>query len=577
MYDIPSFKPTSAFYRAVLSSSVLLCLIALLVFGPSGHDDSHITYSAAKFFADGDGIKNINGEAVEQGSSFLHVVMLGLLHALSGISLSTLGPLFSLVLAIVCLPVTYVLAQKLGVRNYALPLWLLSLSTAFTYWSMGGLESTLAALTILYCVFTFKVFLFDRQIIKSLFHLILSITAFLLVRPESFFVLIAALLAIAIFSIYEVNRNEVLKKLAYILVCVVIIFTIICMLRLSYFGQIFPQPVYAKADDFSLVKLGFGLAYFLYAGQLSIIIYTLILVIPLYNFFKKKPINSFYLVVSLGFVLAYLSFIVTSGGDWMGGGRFFVPVLPLMVCIFCYYVQSVKYFKVLVGLLFLSCMIEIFVFSQLLSTGVPLYQTTAYKTSFTNEPDWSPYSWAETSNYIHTRDLQLINAIKPVIAKLAEKQQQPLVIASIQMGMIPYHLRLNFGEAVYFVDMRGLVTQHISACADFDQVKKIWTGIFVSYSEYFAAYSKNNCDLPQIDIVYDLLNRTEADNQKRLQTLADNSYHIVYLQQGIISRLNGKKSMNTPMFIAVRDELFQELPENLRAIHVLFTNKPETK
>ena len=581
MHDISSFKPTVVFYQAALSGSVLLCLIALFVFGPSGHDDSHITYSAAKFFADGHGVKNINGEAVEQGSSFLHVVILGILHLLSGISLATLGPVFSLVLAVACLPVVYVLADRMGVQKAWLPLLLLSISTAFTYWSMGGLESTLTALAVLYCVFAIKTFidghLFDRQPAKSLFNLLLSFTGFLLVRPESFFVLVATLVAIMLFSLHDVERSAVIKKIALMLGCVFFLFVLIGAVRLAYFGQIFPQPVYAKSDSFSLSKLGFGLLYFLYAGQLSIIIYTLVLVVPVYLWFKKITVQNTWLLISVSFVLANLSFIITSGGDWMGGGRFFVPVLPLMVCIFCYYAQSIKHFKALVSVLVLSSITEMAVFSQYLSTGVPIYQTEKYKASFSYQPDWKPYSWTETSNYIHTRDLQLINAISPVIVTLAEEQQKSLVIASIQMGMIPYHLRLNFGESVYFVDMRGLLTRHVSDCADFDEVQKIWTGIFVSYQEYFTAYNQGNCKLPQLDIVYDLLNRTDEDNRKRLDTLEKNNYHIIYQQQGVITGITSKKQMNTPVFIAVRDELFHQLPDELRSNRVLFTNKSEAK
>ena len=35
-----------------------------------------------------------------------------------------------------------------------------------------------------------------------------------------------------------------------------------------------------------------------------------------------------YGLLSVLFVVAYLSFVVISGGDWMEGGRFLVPILP---------------------------------------------------------------------------------------------------------------------------------------------------------------------------------------------------------------------------------------------------------
>ena len=192
------------------------------------------------------------------------------------------------------------------------------------------------------------------------------------------------------------------------------------------------------------------------------------------------------------------------------------------------------------------------------------------------QPDWEKYSWPETSNYIHTRDLQLVNGLLPIIDALLKQnnkqQDKPLVIASIQMGMIPYHIRAHYPKDVYFLDMRGLSTRHVSECESFKDAQRIWTGIFVSYEEFFNAYHQGDCDLPQVDIVYELLNRSKVDVEKRLLALENNHYKMVYRQQGIIVGLNNRKSMDTPFVIAVREELFDQLPKSLQATKVTLTN-----
>ena len=83
---------------------LLLMAVAFLAFGPGGDDDAHITYTAAKNLAETGAITNTNGEAVEQGSSLLHVILLGYTYKLANlvfgrIDMAAIGPLFSLFFA----------------------------------------------------------------------------------------------------------------------------------------------------------------------------------------------------------------------------------------------------------------------------------------------------------------------------------------------------------------------------------------------------------------------------------------------------------------------------------------------
>ena len=66
------------FYALTAFGTIALILIGFLFYGPSGHDDSHITYAAAYQLLEHGQILNNNGERVEQSSSLLHVLLLAL-------------------------------------------------------------------------------------------------------------------------------------------------------------------------------------------------------------------------------------------------------------------------------------------------------------------------------------------------------------------------------------------------------------------------------------------------------------------------------------------------------------------
>lgn len=545
---------------------VVLFTISLLIFGPAGDDDGHITYTAAKNFADHWQVTNHNGEWVEQGSSLLHVFLLGIFYKLANLTVSNaniaaIGPLFSLFFAGLCIPLTYSMARRLHIRQPLYAALLLSLSTGFTYWAMGGLESTLVTACVLYYLFSVYHFIREHQPHYFDGYMLTSTLCFLLVRPESFFVLTTFLMLFSGLLVLQ-GKKAMLDRTAIMALYAITLFIAISAVRYAYYGQIFPQPVYAKAEGLAPMKFAIGLFYFVYSAQLSLIIYTL----SLWGIFRKRLEVSPHILATFSFCLAYLAFIVASGGDWMAGGRFFVPIIPLLIILALFVYQKHKHYKKLLVVMAALCVLEVTVFSFKLSAGIAPYEVASYQERYP-QIDRHGFAWSETNNLVHLRDIPVINALNNIIDALPP-QREPWVVASIQMGMVPFHLRNRYQDHVYIVDIRGLTTRHISECATLASRDKTWSGIAIRYQDYFDAIAE--CNLPRPDIIYDLLNREPEVNADRLESIQRQGYTIVYRQPGKFQPAHGLKSIDADTFIAVSADIYAALPEALRDRKITF-------
>lgn len=545
---------------------LLLGCVAFGVFGPGGDDDAHITYTAAKNLAESGAITNNNGEAVEQGSSLLHVVLLGYTYKLaslvvSQVDMAATGPLFSLFFAALCLPLSMSLARRLQVANVLPVGLLLSLSTGFGYWALGGLEATLAAACVLYYLFAVERFIRTHQPHYFDGHLFWATLLFLLVRPESFLVLAAFLGLFAALLVLQ-KKQAMLNRIAIMGGYALLFTLVIGGWRLLEFGQWFPQPVYAKAEGFSPVKIAIGLWYFIYSAQPSIILYTL----ALWGIWRQRQHVSPHILAAFAFCLAHIAFIITSGGDWMFGGRFFVPILPVLVVLALYTLQHHIHYRKIVLAIAALCCLEIGGFALKMATALPFWQADTFRQQHDNI-NWRGYPWSETDNLVHARDIPVIEALGTIIEALPP-QVEPFTIASIQMGMVPHHLRNRYGDKVYVVDLRGLTTQHLDQCPALASAPKTFSGIAIRYQDYFNAL--DSCHLPRPDIIYDLLNREPEVNAERLQSIINRGYTIVYRQQGHLVPAPGLKQFDTDTFIAVSPTLYSALPEELRDRKVVF-------
>ena len=249
----------------VLMLALLMAALGLFAYGPGGDDDTHISYAAAYNLAQEGAILNHSGDAVEQGSSLLHILSLAasfkLINSIvASVSITDIGPLFSLLMGIVCLPLLMLLNKDLTGANRLVSLSLTVLSVSFSYWAMGGLESTLTALCMLYLVLSVVTAL-NKSVssVSNKAHLVLAMLGVILVRPEGYFVIIAFLLALQVLlqlqsRLETRSSNEITASPLFCLklgVVATIFFVLLCLWRYYNFDHIFPQCV------FSNVKLNY--------------------------------------------------------------------------------------------------------------------------------------------------------------------------------------------------------------------------------------------------------------------------------------------------------------------------------
>lgn len=267
---------------------LLFAFILVFIYGLSGHDDSHITYSTAKNFAESGQILSTNGERVEQGSSLLHVLLLGGLSKLISVEPASIGQFFSVFFAVLCLLMMPKLCRALGV-NPAIALPMMILSVSFSYWAVGGLETPLYTFTILFIVFsTFNLLSASTRVLATVkdWKLWLGTGLCLLSRPEALFFLIAAAVGFGILSFRQWQTTKGL--IVGWLIIIAILSAGLFAFRFVYFDALFPQPVYAKSAGLNLEKIAFGFVYFAWSAQLSIIIFSLFTIIAGLRLFLGK-------------------------------------------------------------------------------------------------------------------------------------------------------------------------------------------------------------------------------------------------------------------------------------------------
>ena len=564
------------FYALTGLSTIALILIGFLFYGPSGHDDSHITYAAAYQLLEHGQILNNNGERVEQSSSLLHVLLLALSQLVSGIYLPNLGVLFSLATAIGCLPLYLRLSQSLTITQPLLALAALLGSISFSYWSMGGLEGTLAALLYLAWVWQTSAVLFIKQSgLKAYVSIFIINIAIMMVRPESFAVLICSYITLA--TALAFNQTTLAKAHTYTRLCaqVSLMLIALCMVlvwRYSYFQAWLPQPVSAKASGVSLHHLLQGLVYFPYSAQLSICIAAIIAaIIGLGFLFQRRKLDhtNGTVLSCTSISLSYLAFIIISGGDWMLGGRFFTPILPLLFLLVFWLFSSMpsNRWKSITAISFvLLVYVEALFFKSAISTAVPNYKIHNIESKLASQDiKLSGFGWSEKLNAVHILDILFLNELKPLVREIIQNKAEsntPVILSSIQMGMSPFHLKKAFAEQVSFIDLRGLSNTIISDCAAFDSAARVSTGIFVSHNRYLNAVDEApECQLKKPDVIYDLLNLSDKYNAQTLRSVQKHDYQIIWLQRGGITHGLELGRIGADAFIAVRNDIFVKLSD----------------
>jgi hypothetical protein len=587
-----------------LVPSAILVLIGSLFFPSSGRDDAHITYWAAYSLSHFGEVLNYNGDRVEQSSSLLHVVLLAITAFITKIDIVSLGKSSSILFGVASLVALHILTKKIEPKVAFLAAVLTGTSVYFVYWSFGGLETTLTALTSLLLILAYGSYL-NKQ--GSYFAGMTWVTAatfiFALVRPEMPVVLICivlgGILSVLIFdkfnSVNHAQYQKFLLRLLIILGISLITVSLIIGFRILYFDSPFPQPVVAKSNGFSFNVLRLGIIYLKQQLIFDLYIKIIAVFIPfsigyvVWTQLRTKQVDP-YILLSVLFLVTYTSFIIFSGGDWMEGGRFLVHLLPIAMIFPSLVLGHLLNHRAALALYQLksdarrserseeSSLLNII--GMVLFIGIPMLIgiQMAAVVDFTERslsiPGWSrielqdefvsfPVSRFELMNRPNIRDIPVIHHLDIILDRLYLSKGTNVYIMSGQMGMVPYHIfQQHFGR-VRMMDHFGLTDRTFTNCEVTSNLKKSTFGLELGYKFYFNNRKslEETCGIARPDIILDIRPRDA-------ELVRENGYTMIYSQSGQMnSGFERLKAHTDDEFIAVRDDLVPALG-GIKQIHL---------
>jgi hypothetical protein len=351
---------------------------------------------------------------------------------------------------------------------------------------------------------------------------------------------------------------------------------LILFLRHIYFHDWWPQPVAAKAGSDLLAGTIMGLQYVWLAIShpglmLSSIlgIASLSYAVILASKIRRVPLR---LLIAVVLAIVYSLFVVTSGGDWMAAGRFWVPVIPLYVILSAY--MLVTCVHQLVWRRFLII---------ILLSGHVLYLWRGASTEFNTIPLWkqdkllsddhaADYSYFERHGREHLHDIPTLAFLKPLIYRIQEKRgiEQPLNIMVGQAGMVVFYLSLEFPGYLHVIDRNGLVERTFTDCGFAKMLPRTRNGLGNGY-EWVMAHKDilaDQCGFVMPDVIFDI---DTVWNRKNTDALRQNGYVLIYEQRGHIvndDALLPIRKIGAGQYVAVSGAIYSLIgsPETIRRI-----------
>ncbi|MBX3007863.1 MAG: hypothetical protein KF816_07525 [Melioribacteraceae bacterium] len=332
----------------VLEVSILSIIITVFVWNAYSvrfiQDDAFTSLTYAKNLIEGNGLVfNIN-EKVEGYTNFTWVLLnVPILAFASDIetALQMLSILFSIltIIAVYNLNkiVMKIVINKSEAQNIiisALPLILFSVSPAFIYWGISGMETSL----FLFLIMMMILLIIKRKNNNSagnifvIFSILVSLT-----RPEGLLVAAIFFFYTSISLIIEKRKNIKHRLLFFLrsrllreILFYIMIVGIYYLAKTLYYGYPLPNTFYAKTS-FNAEYLNRGIEYFINFAR-HYLGYGIILILPVY-LFRYKYMR---LLLSLlySFIFIWIISIILIGGDVLPINRFFLPVLPLIYLLF---------------------------------------------------------------------------------------------------------------------------------------------------------------------------------------------------------------------------------------------------
>lgn len=556
--------------RACVPAMLLLLALGGVFLGFSGSvDDAHITFWAAHTLGSEGKILNYNAEPVEQSSALLQTVLLGVLHALTGVSVVTLGHVTTMIAGLATIYVVVIFARRWQWSLAGVAL-LLASSPFFVYWTFGGMESPLLALLLLLWLLQVDRWLRDNSdlFLPGLFPLGLLSLAVQMSRPEMPLVLCAVTFAALLLKTFPARCSLSLQDWRVLRILVLLLLQVLAAGLLTawrwwYFGDVMPQPVSAKVAGSLWYSLQHGWQY-LQSTMLDIYLLPMTLLacagVMLVLWRTREPLAV--LVVLL--CLVYGGFVVASGGDWMAAGRFWVPVMPLLALLAVAGLQAVCQppairHAVLAGIVLLH---GAYLWR---GTGVDFNGVPLWKTSKLEAADRADtFSFFERHAREHLHDIPTVGFARTLVRTLlSQPDSGTLHIMAGQMGMVPFYLSQEFGHRLRFVDRNGITERTLTHCAATRQLLRTRNGIGTGYEWILQNRQllEQECGFVMPDIVFDI---ETGWNRHNITALQRAGYVFVYRQRGhIVEEAPGEwlplRKIGAGQFIAVSQPVWQAL------------------
>ena len=498
----------------------LTTIVAVVLFGNGGHDDSHITYWAADSICRGGLPQNYNGEWVEQSSTPGFTVLLASFACVLPVSTPTLGWLLSL------LGRALTIGAVVGISDRHRPgsgWWvapIIATEPLLAYWGTSGMEMTFTALA--YVLLPWSIV---KLVEGRLWPYVGAVILVVLIRPEGPIVLGCELACLAVWSLgTESELRSLWTRALGIPFCIGL--PLFGIRRLVY-GLWMPQPVISKMHGTKAFER--GTEYFFkydHLVNLTVVVAVLAIVVGGWAVIRRRE-SPLYLVLATGIVAAVGAFVVLSGGDWMKVGRFFVPFAAATLALSVYGVGFLSKPIVAVVVLVLMGRHGQLTYEIALKTGTGRPISDAIRIRNELPSVLQDYPLVEYANIAHLRDIHLIHAIEEVLPSIRSQINGPVTLFSGQAGMVPYYLFSEHRDLV-FVDANSLVTNNVNRCLPSKSFRNWPVGQHFSLRTLFVHRDvvSKRCGVEMPAIVFE-------SGQKIRYVLKKLDYHVVFRLRGV--------------------------------------------
>lgn len=521
-----------------VAAALAVTALAVRVFTHGGEDDTYITYWAAHALGEFGAIVNYNGVRVEQSSSLSLVVVLGLLHAVTRISVPWLGYIVGLSAFVGSLVLSArVLAPALG-RHRWLGAAAVGTIPTYAYWGTSGMETPLVAATGMWLLLHLCFVVHGRASTKKRqVWLFASGLAFAAVRPEAPF-LTVGLCAVACGLGALRHKTRLTKGVLFGAAMPLLAVLVLLAVRKLYFGAWLPNPATIKSGGFALEG---GFRYLADAAAKHgpwITAGTLLAVATASPLQLRRGSAQRFLAWALS--LAYLAFVLASGGDWMRGARLFAFGAPAAALV------SIGLFsrgdaRIEAGRAAARWAAAVLAGSNLV-LGLGFLQSgqfqgrswpVAKRAAATIRPHVAAdVPWIELTNKVHGRDAVVAARLRDIVPRAYEHLGRPVVLMSGQAGLIAYQAFVeNYGRA-RFLDQWNITNRELLDCLGPAPFRDSTFGTAHDLMKIFQGIASDPaaCDLQTLpDIQFN-----ERLRPHHKQALQAHDYVVVYHQTGTV-------------------------------------------